>query len=134
VAVTEMRTLNPRLPNFRDLDWRRFSLDLDRLSDTLYWDFYGEPRPSVSFPLNDHVLLSVDPESEAVVGFQLDGFLAHLVYEVPAFLELSDLIGLSPDEVRDIRERIEPDQRRRAVMELIFGSIAPHDPELVGAR
>ena len=130
MAMTERRSIQPKLPVFSDLDWRQFRLDFDRLSDTLYWDFYGEPRPAISYPLTDHVLYSVDPETEAVVGLQIDGFLAHVVYVVPAFLELADLIGLTPAEVAEIRAAIDPEARKRAAMRSILSSIVPSGREV----
>lgn len=132
MAVTEMRTIHPKMPAYGDLDWRTFRLDYDRLSDTLYLDFYGEPRAAISYPVTDHVLYSVDPETEAVVGYQIDGFLAHVVYTTPVFLDLAEQIGLSPDEVARIRAGIDPDDRTRAAMRSLFGSLAASERGLVG--
>ncbi len=128
MAMTEMRTLRPKMPKLSNLDLTKSRFDFDRLSDTLYWDFYGEPRPAISYPRTDHVLYSVDPETEEVVGFQLDGFLARVVYEVPIFLELADVIGLTPEEVDEIRSKLDPETRARSAMRSLFGGLAADRP------
>lgn len=132
MAMTTMRTLNPKMPPFASLDWRSFRLDYDRLADTLYLDFYGEPRPAISLPISDHVLYSVDPETEEVVGYQFDGFLAHVVYQTPVFLDLADQIGLTAEEVARVRANIDPDDRARAAMQSVVGSLFAGERELVG--
>lgn len=129
MAMTTMRSLNPKYPRFGDLDQERFSLDFDRLSDTLYWDFYGGSPSAVSYPLSSHVLLSVDPETEDVVGLQFDAFLTSVVYEVPDFLDLADLIGLTSEEVEEVRARISPGARRQAALRSILNSITPCEPD-----
>jgi hypothetical protein len=124
MAMTQPRSLHPKLPDLAHLDGSRFALEFDRPSDTLYWDFYGEPRSAIAVPVTDHVLYSVDPETEAVVGFQIEGFLARFVYEAPAFLDLADRLGLTPIEVADIRERLSPNDRQGAALRAILGAVA----------
>lgn len=121
------RQVAPTVPAFEDLDWRRFRLDLDRRSDTLYWDFFEHAPPAVSYPVTDHLLYNVDPATEEVVGLQFDGFLAHVIHEVPAFLALADLIGLTESEVAEIRGRSDPEQRRRGSLRTILAAMMPHE-------
>jgi len=124
MALTHPRSLHPKLPDLAALDGSRFALEFDRLSDTLYWDFYGEPRAAIAVPVTDHVLYSVDPETEAVVGFQIEGFLARFVYEAPALLDLADRLGLTPSEVAGVRDRLGPGDRQAAALRAILGAIA----------
>jgi hypothetical protein len=131
MAVTETRTLRPRLPDIDGLDWARFRFEFDRRSDALYWDFFPDAPPAVSYPVTDPLLYSVDPETEAVVGLQFDGFLAHVVHEVPAFLALADEIGLTEADVADVRRRSDPERVRRASLRGILAAILP--PQNVAA-
>lgn len=86
--------------------------------------FYEVPPSAISYRVTDHVLYGVDAESEDVVGLQIDGFLAHFVYEAPIFLELADLIGLTPSEVAEIRSRLAPIDHERAALRAVLVSIA----------
>lgn len=124
MALTQPRSLHPKLPILADLDGSRFALEFDRLSDTLYWDFYGEPRSAIAVPVTDHVLYSVDPETEGVVGLQIEGFLAHFVSEAPVFLDLADQLGLTAEDVETIRGGLGPEERRWAALRAVFGAIA----------
>ena len=128
MTVSDLRAIHPRMPSIADLDWTKFAFAYDRPSDTFYWDFYGEPRAAVSVPVSDHVLYSVDPETEEVVGYQIDGFLACAVYEMPLFLEIADLIGLEPAEVEAIRAKLKPEARERSAMHALLGSLAAAEP------
>ena len=125
MAVTEMRRFAVRLPNLMEIDPSGVRLEFDRPSDTLYVDFGGAARPAISVVLGDHLAASVDPETEEVVGLQIDGFLAHAVYEMPALLGVAHLIGLKPKEVERIRERIDPVASKRALLESFSGQMAP---------
>lgn len=120
----------PTMPELKALDVARMRFEYDRLSDTLYWDFYGDPRDAVSFPLTDHLLYSVDAETWTVTGYQFDAFLARVIYDVPLFLEFADAIGLTDDEVRAVRDRLDPDARRRTALHALLAEV---EAELVGS-
>jgi hypothetical protein len=115
--------IKPKLPTDAGA-WQQSTLEFDRLSDTLYWDFASGQRPSISHPVTDHILCRVDPATEIVVGLQIDGFLKHAVREFPQLLELADLIGLTPDEVARIRSTISPAARQRAVLRSILDVVS----------
>jgi hypothetical protein len=128
MALTERRVIRPRLPSVAEVDWHACSFDYDRLSDTLYWDFSGESRAAISVPVDDHLLFSVDPETEEVVGFQVDGFLAAAVYAFPPLLDLADRIGLEAAEVAAIRAKLDPDVRSRSTLRTLFRSLTAAEP------
>ncbi|MGH2534435.1 MAG: hypothetical protein ACRDJW_19375 [Thermomicrobiales bacterium] len=126
--MNEMRKFPPRrqwIEQLERVDPRHVAFDLDRSADILYVYFAGEPRPSIEVVVDDHVLFSVDPESEELVGLQLDGFLAHVVYELPSLLTIADDIGLSPQEVELIQQKVAPEARRRSVLEAFLGHMEP---------
>jgi hypothetical protein len=60
-----------------------------------------------------------------VIGLQLEGFLAHIISEFPSFLEVADLIGLTSEEVARIRQRINPEVRKRSALESFLGHVEP---------
>jgi hypothetical protein len=101
----------------------KVKFDLDRKADFLSIYFYGEPRPSIEYVVDDHILLSLDPKTEEVVGLQLEGFLAHVIYEFPSFLEIADFIGLTDEEVARARKLIDPEARKRLALESFLGHV-----------
>ena len=133
MAITTLRSFRPKPPDLESLDWQAIRFDYDRTSDTLYLDFSGHPTAAVAYPVTDHLLLSIDPESEAVVGFQIEGFLAHFIIEMPIFLEIADLIGLTPSEVAAVRARLDAASRTRAAVRTLFDSLAQSQDATIGA-
>lgn len=84
----------------------------DRLSDTLFVDFYGEGRPAISVPTpdgdRDFLYLRVDPETSEVVGLQIEAYLGYAVRTDPSFwhgILLAELEGLSEIEAIELRQR-----------------------------
>ncbi|MBA2277960.1 MAG: hypothetical protein H0W06_09390 [Chloroflexia bacterium] len=123
--MIQTRTFQPRWPKLSELDADRLVLDFDHESDTLLLHFYDEIRPSISVPLDDHYLALVDPVTEEVVGIQMEGFLAQVAFELPSVLDLADVIGLSPDERQRLQAGLTPRHRKRALLESLFGHVAP---------
>ena len=71
----------PKWPELNSLPKGAMRFDDDRLSDTLFVNFYGEPRPASSEPIHvgdhDYLYVRVDPLSSEVVGLQIETFLAY---------------------------------------------------------
>lgn len=134
MAVTGTRTLRPRMPDIDALDWRRFRFELDRRSDTLYWDFFPDAPAAIVYPVTDHLLYGLDPETEVVIGLQFEGFLAHVVHEVPAFLTLADDIGMTEADIDDARLRTDPGRRQDAMRDILVTVIPRAEVEAAGSR
>ena len=84
----------------------------DRVSDTLFVNFYGEARPASSEPVDlggrDYVFVRVDPLTGEVVGLQIESFLAYAVKQHPDWIEalaISDLHGFNDIEAVSLRRR-----------------------------
>ncbi len=85
-----LRIFHPRWPAPRTIDAARVAFGYDRLSDTLFVDWYGIALPAVSVLAPEasddlDVYLRVDPVSEEVVGLQIEGVAA--TAQRPAWLD-----------------------------------------------
>lgn len=89
---------NPAWPEPSSLAANQVRFTYDRPSDTLFVDFYGDARPAASIPLErgdrDYFFLRVDPETEAVVGLQIEHFLSYAVVQLPDLARALDVASL----------------------------------------
>ncbi|HEX5504096.1 MAG TPA: hypothetical protein VFW96_15830 [Thermomicrobiales bacterium] len=108
-----------KLPESATLDVSAVMYDYDRPSDTITVHLFGRGHPAVILHSGGYVDLLLDPTTEDVVGFQIEGYLAHVVYQDPRFLSLADLAGIDAAEIDRIRQTIAPDRRRRAGVALL---------------
>ena len=100
----------PKWPELESLPKGQVRFTYDRPSDTLYVDFYGKARPASSEPLDvgdrDYLFVRVDPQTDEVVGVQIESFLAYAVKQHPYFvevLEVADLHGYDDLEAANLR-------------------------------
>ena len=105
----EGETFTLRWPDLTALPLDQMRLTYDRPSDTLFVDFYGEARPAANVPLDrgdrDYVFARVDPETDAVVGLQIEHFLSYAVEQHPELIDLlgiSTLVGIGRDDLNSI--------------------------------
>jgi len=94
--MTELRTFHPRRPT--TIDPTRVVARYDAPSDTLLVHFTGTGRPGVSVPADvvGDALWRVDPETDEIVGLQLEGF-RHAGYDRRApYAALGALVGSTP--------------------------------------
>lgn len=114
-----IRSIRPKPLSLDAVDPAPVALSYDRRSDTLLVHLFGKGRESVSVQATPHLFLMTDPETEEVVGLQVEGFLARVVEDLPEsvfLLDAADLRGISTEEVRAIRRRLlgrRPDLRNR---------------------
>lgn len=73
------RVITPRVPEFDALDGTPIAVDYDALSDTLWVSLTGGSQPAISVYVDDDVIYRVDPVTEAVVGIEVENFLAGLL-------------------------------------------------------
>jgi hypothetical protein len=103
-----IRGLEPKPLDLHDLDLSQAVVSYDHRSDTLLIHMFGRHRDSVSVQRDRGLYFLVDPRSEEIVGFHLEGFLAHRVKNEPELIDLLDfaeLRGITPAEVRAVRRR-----------------------------
>ncbi len=97
-----IQMFKPRWPNLTSLPLDQVRLTYDQPSDTLFVDFYGEAPPAASVPLDhgdrDYLYARVDPETNAVVGLQIEHFLSYAIEQHPELadaLDTATLVGIS---------------------------------------
>ena len=139
MAVTELEpdimTFEPKRQEYEDLA-RLVRLGqvrwvYDGLSDTMMVQFYDPNRPAASVPLDrgdrDYLYLRVDVETQEVVGFQVEHFLAYAVGQTPGLigaLDFADLHGITVEEVEEIKRRAQPEGVQSMDAAAALGSLA----------
>ena len=96
------------------------SYDYD--SDELMIRFGGSNQPGVGRLLGDGWLLRVDRETDEPIGVQIEGFLARTAPRHPhllSLLDLSDLRGITVEELAIERRRIVGTSRDQVIRETI---------------
>lgn len=109
-----------RRPNLDTLDFERVVFDYDRESDTLLLLLFGRGRPAVILPGDKYIDLWLDPGTKEIIGFQIEGYLSHVVYQQPRLLGLAELAGIRAEEIERIRQGITPDKRKRAAIDALI--------------
>jgi hypothetical protein len=100
------RQIEPKPFHREDIDPARIVVSFDRRSDTLLIHLFGRGLETISVPVGNHLYALVTPETETTVGFQIEGFLAQAVNDVPEFITLLDyaeLRGITPADVRELQ-------------------------------
>jgi hypothetical protein len=100
------QAFNPTWPELSSLSANHIRFTYDRPTDTLFVDFYGDARPAASVALErgnrDYLFLRVDPETDAVVGLQIEHFLSYAVMQHPELalaLDVASLVDVGRDDV-----------------------------------
>ena len=106
-----IQSFTPSWPEHASLSSEQVRFTYDRPTDTLFVDFHGEACPAASVPLDrgdrDYLYLRVAPETNAVVGLQIEHFLSYAVVQHPELvsaLDVATLVGID----RNALERIIP--------------------------
>ena len=110
MAVTkrppDVQRFKPRWPDLTSVPSDQVRLTYDRPTDTLFVDFYGEARAAASVPLDrgdrDYLYVRVDPETDEVVGLQIEHFLSYAIEQHPELgsaLDAMTLAGIGRDEL-----------------------------------
>lgn len=101
-----LQTFKPRWPDLTSLPFDQVQLTYDRPSDTLFIDLCGEARPAASVPLDrgdrDYIYARVDPETDAVIGLQIEHFLSYAIEQHPGLVDVLDastLVGIGRDDI-----------------------------------
>ncbi len=108
----EARVFRPKLPEMDKSLIQQTRFTYDGPSDTLFMDFYGDSRPAVNVAVRDgdrdYLYLRVDPDTEQVVGVQLEAFLGYAIDlhpDVQALLAVADLYDVPNEEAARLRAR-----------------------------
>jgi len=117
--ATDKRPLTPMFPAPAEIDWQQVEYDYDRESDTISLHLFGFDRPSVVLHTPSDIDLLVDPTTSLVLGFQIEGFLAQVVYRDPQYLLLARNAGIDPEILARIERDIDPIARKRADFQIL---------------
>jgi hypothetical protein len=92
--------------------------------DAVFVYFYGRDRPAVSYVLENHLTALLDPETDHMIGLEIDHFLSEAVLANPALEPFLELPGMPARRVREIRRKLDPASRNRATIASLIESIA----------
>lgn len=115
VSVTEQidpmeefvpRQIDPKPFRWEDIDPAKVVVSYDRRSDTLLIHLFGRGHDTISVPVAKYLYVMVTPDTETIVGFHIEGFLAQAVKDIPealTLLDFAELRGITPAEVRALQ-------------------------------
>lgn len=118
----------PRWPVFADIDASRVVIRYDDVTDTLLVNLDGTARPAISVVVDEHAYVRVDPETNDVLGFQIEEFLSTVVIEKPQLLVLAELAGIDRRTIDQVARRIAPARAKEAAIRTLFGQHFPVTP------
>ena len=100
------RQIDPKPFRREDIDPAKVVVSYDRRSDTLLIHLFGRGRDTISVPVAKYLYVMVSPDTETIVGFHIEGFLAQAVKDTPetiTLLDYAELRGITPAEVRALQ-------------------------------
>jgi len=118
------------------LDLGATIVSYDRESDTLMLHLFGRGRPGISVVVGDYLYLRMDRERKQVFGFQIEGFLSHVVRRRPELLDaldVAELRGITLEEVATLQRQMATEQRKRAAVGQVISQCPQISPINVGA-
>ena len=113
----------PKRPDPATLDLRNVVFSYDRRSDIFVVHLFGPKRPAKVVHTGMTLDLRLDPATEIIIGFQIEGYLAQAVYQQPYLLDLAGFTDIPRAEIEEIRRQIilDDDQVKRALVDRLFG-------------
>lgn len=115
------RQIHPQPFRPEDIDPDKVVVSFDRRSDTLLIHLFGRGRQSISLPVANYLYVMVDPKSEMITGFHIEGFLGQAIKDIPeaiSLLDYAELRGITLAEVRELRRATLQAERRHAANSL----------------
>ncbi len=121
--MTELLRLRPKPFSPGAIDWRETIFHYDEESDTLMLSFYTPVRPAVTVEFGETVAYRVDPETQEVVGLQVDAFLTQYVYDHPEALLVAEVAEVDPVLIERVRRAIASEKHKQAAAGSILDSL-----------
>lgn len=112
MVALEPIPVSPKPADPETIDWDKTAFTYDADADILALLFFGRQRPSVVLHTGRGADFLIDPESEVIVGYQIEGYLAAAVYRDPTLLAYAEYAGIPTAVVAEIRGRIARDSMR----------------------
>lgn len=120
----EVFEYSPKMPDPQSFDSSEMVVRYNRATDTLIVHLYGTGRPAVSVLQGDYLYVRVDPETNDVIGFQIENYLHEAVLDEPRLLAVAQLVGITDEEIAEVRSRIDPIKLRESTLELLLSELA----------
>ncbi len=122
MAMNDFLPVRPKQPDLAAIDPQNVIAEYDRESDTLIVQFFGRGRPAVILHTGGVTDYWLDPETHEIIGLQIEGYLTQAVYQLPLLLDLAEFVGISGDEVAQIRQRISRERGILGIVEPLLAS------------
>lgn len=104
--------VEPKRADPETIDWARTVFEYDLDTDTLALHLFGPPRPAKVLHTRGLADLLIDPTTQLIVGYQIEGYLTHAVHRDPSLLTYAEYAGIAPAVVAAVRQRIEREGKR----------------------
>ena len=88
------RPIHPQPFRPEEIKPEKVVVSFDHPSDTLLIHLFGRGRGTISVSIAKYLYIMVDMNSEMIVGFHLEGFLAQAIKNVPEAIDLLDYAEL----------------------------------------
>lgn len=115
---------HPHLPDRARLSLDDITIVYDEALDALYVDFERAPQPAVSIDIDDSdVYARVNPETNVVVGMQIENFLRRAVRDNPELLIFAEAAGVTSERIAQVRDTIDPLKLRAVALNKAFAEL-----------
>jgi hypothetical protein len=94
------------------IDWDKVAFSYDADADISALHLFGRRHPSAVFHTGGGTDLLIDPETEIIVGYQIEGFLTDAVYRDPTLLAYAEFADIPSEAVAEVRARIARESMR----------------------
>ena len=95
----------------------------DRTSDTYFVFLYGAPEPSISLDVTDTMYALLDPETEDLIGIQIEAFQQKYVPAHPWVAPLLDRFGKASADEDTENSDAEIASHHRAIANYMVGAL-----------
>lgn len=133
--MREQVTFNytPQMPSRDEIDIDQVVFEYDEDDDELLVHLFGKPLPAISVVIGPYEYFRIDPETEQIVGFYVEHFLARAVFEDPALLSMASLAGVGESKLEKIRRQLPETRMKESAIRKIFSPHQNESPPAVSA-
>jgi hypothetical protein len=75
------------MPSLDEIDRQMVRIDYDPLDDSLWVGLTSEPRPTYNVSVDEDMMYQVDPDTNEVIGLEIEHFLYRLLHRPPDYAE-----------------------------------------------
>ena len=104
--------VEPRRADPETVDWDNVVFEYDQDADIFAFYLFGPQHPAKLLQTRSGIDLLIDPTSQVIVGYQIEGYLARAVYQDPALLAYAEYAGIPAPLIEETRRRIDREWKR----------------------